>query len=63
VVVRKLAEGKLYKQIGLELGRSTSTVRTHLYNIYRKLGVRDRARAVAVGDRAWLDPIRLAAAR
>src|SRR5918998_3088931 len=31
-VLRRLAEGKVYKQIALELSLSTSTVRTHLHN-------------------------------
>jgi putative nucleotidyltransferase with HDIG domain len=45
-VLRLLAEGKVYKLIGSELGLSTSTVRTHLHNMYLKLGVGDRAQAV-----------------
>jgi DNA-binding NarL/FixJ family response regulator len=45
-IVRMLAEGKVYKVIALELGLSTSTVRTHLHNVYSKLGVDDRAQAV-----------------
>jgi putative nucleotidyltransferase with HDIG domain len=55
VVMRQLAEGKLYKQIARDLGRSTSTVRTHLHNIYRKLGVFDRAQAVITATRhGWI---------
>src|SRR4051794_1569467 len=34
------------KQIAHELDLSTSTVRTHLHNIYGKLGAVDRAQAV-----------------
>lgn len=45
-VLRVLAEGKVYKAIALDLGVAVSTVRTHLHNIYRKLGVDDRALAV-----------------
>jgi putative nucleotidyltransferase with HDIG domain len=54
-VLRKLAEGKVYKQIAGELGLSTSTVRTHLHNTYAKLGAADRAQAVlkATG-RGWI---------
>ena len=33
-MLKRLAEGKVYKQIALELGLSTSTVRTHLHNVY-----------------------------
>jgi len=43
-VVRRLAQGMVYKQIASELGLSTSTIRTHLHNIYGKLGARDRLR-------------------
>jgi putative nucleotidyltransferase with HDIG domain len=45
-VLRGLSEGKLYKQIGADLGLSTSTIRTHLHNVYEKLQVADRAQAV-----------------
>ncbi len=54
-VLRKLAEGKVYKQIAHELSLSTSTVRTHLHNIYGKLGAVDRAQAVLIAiERGWL---------
>jgi len=45
-VLKRLASGKVYKQIASELSLSTSTVRTHLHNIYGKLGAVDRAQAV-----------------
>jgi len=54
-VLRKLAEGKVYKQIAQELELSTSTVRTHLHNTYAKLGAQDRAQAVLIStDRGWI---------
>jgi putative nucleotidyltransferase with HDIG domain len=54
-VLRRLAEGKVYKQIALELSLSTSTVRTHLHNTYGKLGAVDRAQAVLLAtSRGWL---------
>ena len=54
-VLKKLAEGKVYKQIAQDLDLSTSTVRTHLHNTYAKLGTGDRAQAVLLAtDRGWL---------
>ena len=54
-VLKRLAEGKVYKQIAHELSLSTSTVRTHLHNIYGKLGAVDRAQAVLIAtERGWL---------
>jgi putative nucleotidyltransferase with HDIG domain len=54
-VLKRLAEGKVYKQIAVELALSTSTVRTHLHNIYGKLHVVDRAQAVLMAtERGWL---------
>jgi putative nucleotidyltransferase with HDIG domain len=54
-VLRRLAEGKVYKQIALELNLSTSTVRTHLHNTYCKLGAVDRAQAVLLAtQKGWL---------
>jgi len=50
-----LAQGKVYKQIAAELGLSTSTVRTHLHNVYGKLGAMDRAQAVLTAtERGWI---------
>jgi two-component system, NarL family, nitrate/nitrite response regulator NarL len=48
------AEGRSGPQIGDELVVSPATVKTHLKNIYRKLGVTDRAAAVAEGIRRGL---------
>jgi putative nucleotidyltransferase with HDIG domain len=54
-VLKRLSEGKVYKQIALELSLSTSTVRTHLHNIYGKLGAVDRAQAgLHATERGWL---------
>jgi putative nucleotidyltransferase with HDIG domain len=53
--LRGLAEGRVYKQIAQELQLSVSTVRTHLHNVYRKIGAVDRAQAVLIArDRGWL---------
>jgi len=54
-VLACLAEGKVYKQIALELSVSASTVRSHLHNVYSKLGAVDRAQAVLLASRSgWL---------
>jgi DNA-binding NarL/FixJ family response regulator len=54
-VLQGLAQGKVYKQIAAELGLSTSTVRTHLHNVYGKLGAMDRAQAVLTAtERGWI---------
>ncbi len=54
-VLRRLGQGKVYKQIAHELELSTSTVRTHLHNIYGKLGAVDRAQAVLIAtERGWI---------
>ena len=53
--LRGLAEGKVYKQIAQELDLSVSTIRTHLHNVYRKIGAVDRAQAVLIArDRGWI---------
>jgi len=53
--LRGLAEGKVYKETAAEMGLSTSTVRTHLHNVYRKIGAADRAQAVLLArDRGWI---------
>jgi len=54
-VLEHLADGKSYKDIADELELLTSTVRTHLASIYRKLAAVDRAQAVLIATkRGWL---------
>lgn len=53
-MLRPLAEGKTYQEIALETGLSRSTIRTHLHNVYIKLGVVDRAQAVLTAVRRGL---------
>ncbi len=54
-VLRGLARGMVYKQIASELGLSSSTVRSHLHNIYGKLGAGDRAQAVLMAtEKGWI---------
>jgi DNA-binding NarL/FixJ family response regulator len=45
-ILAALATGKLYKEIGDQLGISLSTVRGHLHNIYAKIHVQSRTEAV-----------------
>jgi two-component system, NarL family, nitrate/nitrite response regulator NarL len=49
-----LAEGMSAPQIGQALHLSTATVKTHLQHIYEKLGVSERAAAVAQAMRRGL---------
>jgi DNA-binding NarL/FixJ family response regulator len=53
-VLRGMADGKSYAEIGRELFVSEDTVKTHARRLFRKLGARDRAHAVAAGFRAGL---------
>ena len=54
-VLRHLAEGMVYKQIAGEMQLSVSTIRTHLHNVYGKIGAVDRAQAVLTArDRGWI---------
>lgn len=45
-VVRLLAEGRSNEEIASELFISAATVKTHLSNVYEKLGARNRDDAV-----------------
>lgn len=49
-----IAQGKTAPTIGAELYLSTATVKTHLAHLYEKLGVSDRAAAVAEAMRRGL---------
>jgi putative nucleotidyltransferase with HDIG domain len=54
-VLRYLSEGMVYKQIAGEMDLSVSTIRTHLHNVYGKIGAVDRAQAVLTArDRGWI---------
>ena len=48
LVLMELARGNSTEEIGLALGVSPHTVRTHVKNLMRKLGARTRAHAVAI---------------
>jgi len=47
-----MAQGRRNTQIGADLALSEDSVKTHCKRIFRKLGVHDRAEAVAIGFRA-----------
>jgi DNA-binding NarL/FixJ family response regulator len=53
-VLKGMSEGKSNGQIGRELYLSEDTVKTHARRLFRKLGVNDRAQAVALGFRRGL---------
>jgi DNA-binding CsgD family transcriptional regulator len=48
-----IARGLANKEIAAELGISPATVRTHIYNLYRKAGARSR---VELLNRIWEEP-------
>jgi DNA-binding NarL/FixJ family response regulator len=47
-IVKSIAEGKSNKAIAENLFISESTVKNHLYNIYRKIGVNSRAEVISL---------------
>jgi two-component system, NarL family, nitrate/nitrite response regulator NarL len=53
-ILRSLATGASAPEIATQLHLSPATVKTHLHNLYAKLGVSDRAAAVAEGMRRGL---------
>ena len=58
-VLQEVARGNSTDEIGLLLGVSPHTVRTHVKNLMRKLGARTRAHAVAIALRtAQIDTLK-----
>jgi DNA-binding NarL/FixJ family response regulator len=53
-VLDGMSRGKTNSEIGRELFLSEDTVKTHARRLFRKLGVKDRAQAVALGFRCGL---------
>jgi two-component system nitrate/nitrite response regulator NarL len=53
-VLRLVAEGLTSPQIAERMAIKASTVKTHVQNVFEKLGVSDRAAAVAAGMRRGL---------
>jgi DNA-binding NarL/FixJ family response regulator len=50
-LMHKVAAGLTNRQIASELGISESTVKNHLHQIFRQLGVTSRSQAISVGVR------------
>ena len=50
-MLRLVADGLSAPDIGRQIHLSTTTVKSHLHSLYEKLGVSDRAAAVAEGMR------------
>jgi DNA-binding NarL/FixJ family response regulator len=50
-VLTGMSQGKSNAQIGRELYLSEDTIKTHARRLFRKLGAKDRAEAVALGFR------------
>ena len=53
-VLKSIADGKSLPQIASELYLGVTTVKTHVQHLYEKLGVSDRAAAVAEAMRRGL---------
>lgn len=53
-ILRHVASGKTNREIGKELFLTENTVKTHIANLFQKMGVHDRAEAVAEGHRRGL---------
>ena len=49
-----MSNGRSNNQIGQDLFLSEDTIKTHAQRLFRKLGARDRAQAVAIGIRGGL---------
>ena len=55
-MLAELVDGARGPEIALALGVSAGTVRTHMHNVFGKLGVHSRLEAVRVARAAGLRP-------
>jgi len=55
-ILGSLSGGKSNKEIARDLGVSPNTVKTHLANLYEKLGVKNRTQAVTKAAKLSLNP-------
>ncbi|MET7949255.1 helix-turn-helix transcriptional regulator [Micromonospora sp. NPDC005324] len=53
-ILALVATGRTTRQIGLELGRTTAGIQSHLSKLYRRMGVRNAPHAVAAAIRAGI---------
>ncbi len=56
-VLNLIAEGLTNKQIACSLSISEATVENHIHHIYEKLGISNRARAVAYAFHVRMIPV------
>ena len=56
LVLQMLGEGRLNKQIAWDLGVSEATIKAHVTEVLRKLGVNNRTQAVLMAGRLAVDP-------
>jgi DNA-binding CsgD family transcriptional regulator len=59
VILQELSQGLKYAEIALRLNLSIDTVRSHIREIYGKLGVRNRTEAILASRAAMLPPRRI----
>jgi DNA-binding NarL/FixJ family response regulator len=52
-ILRQLCQGHSNKIIAYRLGMTENTVKTHLKEIFRRIGARNRAEAVRLAFKTW----------
>jgi DNA-binding NarL/FixJ family response regulator len=54
-ILRQLCQGHSNKIIAYRLGTTENTVKTHLKEIFKRIGARNRAEAVRLAFKTWPD--------